>query len=289
MSTKRSIAVLATLLALAASSCYRTSGGGGGEGPRNVDEDAGSADDATSDDSVDAGSFRLDDPGDVAGAPEIDVVDRLKFRPPEPRSDRTQTVEFTVSNVGEGPLVVTDLDIENFGETAVFRRSGEWPETMRLLPGESQTLGVDFEPVNVQEQKGRILIETNDPRYRDGTVPIALHAPAGPCLKPEQEEYYFPVTQTSSDEPVEKTVTLENCGPSAVTVDRVELNGNYRPFEVEERAAETPYEIAAGETFEFKVTAYGADSEDFTAKAFLEVIYNSETGGRSFTVELFAE
>lgn len=269
MSNVRWLSTVLVALAFAGISCY--SGSSDSDDSRSFREDAESTSDAQSNDSFDAGSYRLDDAGDVAGAPEIDVPDRLDFARVARDPGTSQTREFTIANIGEDALVIESLSIENFGENVAFARAGEWPPTLRLLPGEHETLAVEFQPIDRREQRGRILLDTNDPRYRDGLVPIALYAKAAPCLEPERQGYEFDVTSESTPDTVTKTVRIENCGTTDVFVDDAILQGERQFFDIPGRLTETPYDIAAGDTLEFDVTAKHDPDEYYPRQALLEI------------------
>ena len=135
-----------------------------------------------------------------------------------------KTITLTISNLGDGPLVLGEVEV-SCGCTAAD------PVKNRLEPGESTELNVTFNSERFSGETLKYLtISSNDPF--NSSLEIPVHAIVRPVMtiKPKKQAYSFAVT---AGETAERIITFTAVDePELVMTHRSRFNGSNLDVEV---------------------------------------------------------
>lgn len=141
----------------------------------------------------------------------------------------TNEQSFSVENVGEGRLEVTEVE---FGEEtdSAFAKGEDWPQDDVVLEsGESQTITVVFAPEEAAEgYEGTVDLESNDQEAESPTQ-VSVQAPGNaPELYVSPSPLVF--QEVSPGEEVTEVVKIANIGWAHLTIEEFSVEGDDDAF-----------------------------------------------------------
>jgi len=156
------------------------------------------------------------------------------------QAGQTPVSEASIASVGNGPLVITGMDVQLPADTftLIFNGKEYAPGPLSFDPPvtiKEQTsidLKVKFAPVISEPTGGHIILHTNSPstthqnKVGDKVVPVTANK-APICLKPTPALVAFGVTALGTTG--ERQVALKNCGDSEVIITAAALSKETSP------------------------------------------------------------
>ena len=179
--------------------------------------------------------------------PEIRLNPKaIDFGQIEAGSKAIETV--TITNIGQGDLVISRVSIN--GSQDFHARSGDRAlnddlreDPLVVIPGESLTIEVSYEPPSLGPDTGELLIASNDRRnlnaQGEAVVGVDLRANgAAPCIRlfPESVEFgaALIVEDGDVDTPNRQFLSIESCGTTPLKVSRMWIAGDQTAFRLME-------------------------------------------------------
>jgi hypothetical protein len=149
---------------------------------------------------------------------------------------------LTLTNVGEAPLLISELRLSNPEFSASFiDQSGEVVQvedalepTLSIASGEGVEVTIAYAPAQAGADLDELRVVSNDPTTPNLTIPIRANG-AAPCLQltPSSLDFGAGLLVPSRDEPTPNTrpVVVESCGGTNLKISRVEFEGEAFGFQ----------------------------------------------------------
>ncbi len=199
----------------------------------------------------------------------------------------------TIRNTGTGRLGLNNITLhpEEDGSREITPH-GEWPTSKNLAAGESLTLSVKWNPLDVHPDATRITMTTTDPGRQSVTIQVA--SPQLAPLIAAENTISFPRVPTGSTE--SRLTFVQNIGKAPLQVaDILRTPVNKRDFKISypdpafptdpTKDSETfaPRTLQPDESFQVRVSFTPESDAPSTASM---IVYSNATNGDQFEVRL---
>jgi hypothetical protein len=113
----------------------------------------------------------------VGGELVVEPADTLVFRDLAIGQSKTKSVRL--QNVGDGPLPITGLTLEENEEDSQreLRAGMKWTTGAEIAPGETLEIEVTYQPLNRTADSGQLIIDHDGAVDEDGLTTLAIEAP----------------------------------------------------------------------------------------------------------------
>ena len=188
--------------------------------------------------------------------------------------------QITITSVGQSDLRIEDVSI--VGKDAARFRLVDEATSFMLAAGASMTLDVEFEPGDVLDAVGQVVVTSNDPVAPE--LPVDLRgSDAIPRIAVEPDPADFGVVEVGCES--SRSIDLVSVGEERVTVESIAANGDGYVLSY---GFALPQTLAPGERLSVDLTFAPDDERDFPG--ILEVgsddYYGPQTG-QQFGAGLF--
>ena len=163
--------------------------------------------------------------GDVAGTGEIQVIDSLGIE--APRLGELFSKTLTIENIGDGPLTIRELDINDSDRFSVSTRPRSRSLPLQLTSRESAELTVSFESNTSGRFTETLEIASDDRNQPRSEVKLIGWAgeDAGPCVELTAKTG-IDFGRTRIGESANEPLGLKNCSSSEpLTIRHIEIEG----------------------------------------------------------------
>ncbi|MCB9793571.1 MAG: choice-of-anchor D domain-containing protein [Alphaproteobacteria bacterium] len=190
-------------------------------------------------------SLRGDNFGDGDARIQVEPT-QLDFR--TLRSGESRDMTFTVRSVGEGLLMVEDLEFSGHASFEIL----DDLDGYSLAPGDEVVYTARFTPLEYGDLEGEVIVRSNDEEIPEITVEL-LGSGSTPWLTITPQDHDFGALDIPCGE--ELDLTLQNIGLDDLVIDSWSFDGGEGQFSVSD-APELPLTLVTG--------AYTTVTVDFT-------------------------
>ena len=155
---------------------------------------------------------------------KLDAPDEVNFKSLDIGESQEQTIEL--ANNGESTLKLKSIKLVegNEDDKKEFRAGKDWVNKANLAPDEEMPLSVVYRPLNETEDKGHIVLETNDVRKKFQTFRIELKpSDLAPNIDVQSAVNFSSVPPGTQ---VGKRVPVKNLGQAPLEINKVKLTGS---------------------------------------------------------------
>lgn len=163
----------------------------------------------------------------------------------------TAARDVNITNIGQVDLVISNVAVEGspdfgarLGERDLLGDLADDPVVVGR--GASITIQATYAPPSLGPDTGELRITSNDPNQPVAVINLRANG-AVPCLQVVPDSIEFAagliVDDPEGETPNRRTVTIENCGTTALQVDAIEIEGGDDAFRLTEPFE--PFELPA--------------------------------------------
>lgn len=142
-----------------------------------------------------------------------------------PGVGNTARTELELRNAGERPLTVSDLQIQESGDSKKeLTFANTLPSQMTILPDKSTSVTVEYQPLNETTDSATVTVAADDPSLSNGTaeIPVDIASPSADIEVPGSVLF----TAVPKGETDHKSFEVLNTGKSPLEIDDMTLNGD---------------------------------------------------------------